>query len=77
MNFLLYELVYIGDQGLLDEGDSSMDDAESECKVSESVWCLLYILVQVGADNRDVTIGEEKSAASGDKVSMINVCQWF
>ena len=77
MNLLLYELVYIGDQGLLDEGDSSMDDAESECKVSESVQCLLYSLVQVGADNHDVTISEERSAASGDKVSMINVCQWF
>ena len=53
-----------------------MDNAESECKVSESVQCLLYSLVQVGADNRDVTIGEERSATSGDKVSMIDVCQW-
>ena len=30
-------LVYSGYQGLLDEGDSSMEDGEVECEVSESV----------------------------------------
>ena len=54
-----------------------MDDAESESKVSESVKCPVYCLVQVGAVDRVVTIAEEKPTTSGDKVSMICVSESF
>ena len=52
-----------------------MDDAESESKVSESVKCTVYCLVQVGAVDRVVTIAEEKPATSGDKVSILYVLE--
>ena len=70
-------LVYFGYQGLLDEGDSSMEEEESESKVSVSVKCVVYCLVQVGAVDRVVTIAEEKPATSGDQVSMFYVLEGF
>ena len=38
---LLYLSVYVGDQGLLDEGDTTMDDVDGDDKVSDivSVYC--------------------------------------
>ena len=36
-------------QGLLDEGDNSMDEEETGSKVSVSIMCGVYYLVQDGA----------------------------
>ena len=52
-----------------------MDDAESDSKVSVSVKCLVYCFVQVGADDRVVTIAEERPTTGGDKVSMLCVIE--
>ena len=54
-----------------------MEDEESESKVSVSVKCVVYCLVQVGAVDRVVTIAEEKPTTSGDKVSMFCVIEGF
>ena len=73
-------LVYFGCQGLLDEGDSSMEDEETESKVSESVMFVVYCLVQVGAGDHVVTITEEAPTNSGDQVSVfmcLKVVCWF
>ena len=66
-------LLYYGYQGLLDEGDSSMEEEESRSQVSVSVQCVVYCLVQVNAVNCAITIAEEKPATSGDKASLF-VC---
>ena len=52
-----------------------MDDAESDNKVSVSVKCFVYCLVQVGADDRVVTIAEEQLTTGGDKVNMLCVIE--
>ena len=66
-----------GCQGLLDEGDNSMDDEETGSKVSVSIMCGVYYLVQDGAGDSIVTITEETPTKNGDKVIVcyvFNVC---
>ena len=75
----VYQCIF-GCQGLLDEGDSAMEDGEIDSKVSVHVMFGVYCLVQVDAEDSVVTITEETPTKIGDKVSIyisLNYICWL